>query len=766
MTLIEPRVKHGDASDGSPSSGPLGRAVVRTDGPLKVQGAATYALEHQLEDLLHCVIVQSTVGAGRVVAVDRSAAEASPGVHLVLDAGYSLVLRSQPDFFGNKPPGDEYTPFATDIRYNGEMVAAVIADTLEQAQAAAQLVRVDVELGPVIATQDDPQAGHGNPVPLDKDWGDPDGALAEAPVVIEATYETPREYNVPIEPHGLIAHWEADDRLTIYEPSQWVDGMANHYATWFGLPFENVRVVSPFVGGGFGSKGQALPHSAAAAIAARMLRRPVKLAVSRPQTFTAYGGRPATRQTLKLGATKDGKLLAIDHDGSNETAANATFIETLGIVTSMMYAVPNFRSRQRIVPVNTVTPGAFRAPGKNPSAFALECAMDELAVELGLDPVELRLRNEPDVDPETGKPWSSRRLREAYAAGAEAFGWAQRNPVHRSMREGRQLIGWGMACGTHPVYSSPGEAMVRILADGSVEVLSSAIDMGTGTYTILAQTAADALGVPVEQVTTKLGDSRLPRAPVAGGSQLANLMTAAVHTTALAAREELIALGLTDPNSPLRDRANTLIIEGGRIAPPSGDGISIAELMVATGRDVLEVTRDTLPRKERSSAERLKFFTTLGGMERGTSIPKSRHSFCAHFVEVRVDEDFSTVRVSRIVSALDAGRLYNPKLADSQFKGGIVMGIGMALLEEGITDPRNGRILSANLADYRIATNADIPHIETISVGKPDYDATPLGGKAVGELAIVGIAPAIANAVFHATGKRIRRLPITLESLM
>jgi xanthine dehydrogenase YagR molybdenum-binding subunit len=766
MSLVENRSKHGSASDRGDPAGPLGREVVRTDGPAKVRGAAAYALDNQLQDVLHCVLVQSTIGAGRVVAVDRSAAEASPGVRLVLDCSNSPMLRAQPDFFGNVPSSDSYSPFASDIRYNGELIAAVVADTLDEATVAARHLHVETETSPVVPTYDDPRAGEGRPVPMEKDWGDPDGALAASPVIVAAGYDTPREYNVPIEPHGLIAHWEADDRLTVYEPSQWVDGMARHYATWFDLPFDNVRIVSPFIGGGFGSKGQALPHSAAAVIAARILRRPVKLAVTRPQTFTAYGGRPATRQSLRIGATREGQLLAIDHQGVNETAADATFVETLGVVTSMMYAVPNFRSRQRIVPVNTVLPGAFRAPGKNPSAFALECAMDELAVELGMDPVELRLRNEPDVDPETGKPWSSRRLREAYAAGAEAFGWSGRDAKPRSMRDGRELVGWGMATGTHPVYSSPGEAMIRILSDGSVEVLSSAIDMGTGTYTILAQTAADALGVPVERVTTKLGDSRLPRAPVAGGSQLANLMTAAVHKTALAARDELISLGLTDPNSPLRDKANTLLITGGMVTTPRGDAVPIADLMTAIGREVIEVTRDTLPAAERTADERLKFFTTLAGMERGTNLPKSRHSFCAHFIEVRVDEDFGTVRVSRVVTAIDAGRLYNPKLADSQFKGGIVMGIGMALLEEGITDPRNGRILSANLADYRVATNADVPHIETISVGLPDYEATPLGGKAVGELAIVGVAPAIANAVFNATGKRIRSLPITPRRLL
>ncbi|WP_185984155.1 xanthine dehydrogenase family protein molybdopterin-binding subunit [Aureimonas mangrovi] len=762
MSLVEPQTKRGDAADG----GSLGRALIRADGPAKVQGAARYALEHPVENPLHCVIVQASEGAGRVVRVDRSSAEASPGVRLVLDASNCPKIVPQADFFGNAPREDEDTPFARHVRHNGELVAAVVADTIEQAREAARLVRVEIEAEPVIAGLGDPRAGAGNPVPMDKDWGDVDKALAEAPVTIEASYDTPREYNLPIEPHGLIAHWEADDRLTVYEHSQWVDGMASHYAKLFGLPFENVRIVSPFVGGGFGSKAQVLPHSGVAAIAARVLGRPVKLAVTRQQTFTAYGGRPATHQTLRLGAAADGTLLAIDHDGANETASAKNFVETLGVVTAMMYAVANLRSRQRIVPVNTVMPGAFRAPGKNPSGFALESAMDELAIALNMDPVALRLKNEPQTDPESGKPWSSRRLREAYEAGAKAFGWSRRTPEPRSMRQGRELIGWGMAVGTHPVYSSPGEATVRVLNDGKVEVLSSAIDMGTGTYTILAQTAADALGVPVEDVSVKLGDSTLGRAPVAGGSQLANLMVGAVHKTAQAAREELVTLGLSDPASPLRDQANTLSVEGGRIAPPRGEGMTLGAFMQALGREVLEVTRDTLPEADRTPEERRAMFTSTAGMERGTNVPYSRHSFCAHFIEVRVDEDFGTVRVSRVVSAMDAGRLYNPKLAESQFKGGIVMGIGMALLEEGVVDPRNGRILSANLADYRIATNADVPEIQTISVGVPDFDATPLGGKAVGELSIVGVAPAICNAVYHATGKRIRRLPIRLEDLM
>jgi xanthine dehydrogenase YagR molybdenum-binding subunit len=434
-----------------------------------------------------------------------------------------------------------------------------------------------------------------------------------------------------------------------------------------------------------------------------------------------------------------------------------------------MYDTPNFSTRQNLVPVNTVTPSALRAPGENPSAFGIECAIDELAYELGIDPLVVRLLNYAEFDPQVNKPWSTRRLREAFAAGAEAFDWSKRSPQPRSMREGSQLIGYGMAAGTYPVRRTPGEALVRILADGTVEVASSGIDMGQGTYTILAQTAAEVVGVSVDRVRVKLGDSSLPRAPVAGGSQLANLLTGAVHKAATAAREELIGYAINDPNSPFREmQANTLQIENGRIASPRREGqwVTIEELMRLIGRDRIEALRDTLPESAGSAEERYRNYTTITTMRSPTEGDFSRHSWCAHFVEVRVDEDFGTIRVSRMVSAMDSGRIYNPKLAESQWKGGIIMGIGQALLEEGIVDTRHGRVLNNNLADYLVATNSDVPDLQVISVGIPDYEASVLGGKAVGELGIVGVAPAIANAVFHATGKRIRDLPITLEKLL
>ncbi len=602
---------------------------------------------------------------------------------------------------------------------------------------------------------------------LNSQWGDAKSALAAAPVTVEAVYTTPREYNVPMEPHACVAAWKGDE-LTVWEPSQWVGGARQVISEYMGIDIEKVRVVSPYVGGGFGSKVAPHPHVALACAAARTLGRPVKVSLTRPQTFTGLGGRPRTRQRLALGATRDGKLVSIVHEGSNETAIDDVHQEPTNVVTAIMYATPNFWSRHSIVPVNTVNPSWMRAPGENPSAFALETAMDELAYKLDLDPVELRLRNWADHDHQAKIPWTTRQLREAYAAGAEAFGWSRRNHQPRSMREGRDLIGWGMAAGTYPVRRTPSEAKVIILADGSVEVRSSGADIGTGTYTILAQTAAEAIGVPVERVKVLLGDTSLPRSPLAGGSQLANVLTGAVHKTALAAREELMTLAVSGPGSPLRgERARDLTIDDGRIrlSRRSTGGVDISELLRVTGRERLEAHRDTF-RPGATEDNRNQAGRTFTQILPPTDGGVSAHSWCAHFVEVRVDEDFGTIRVRRMVAACDSGRIYNPKLARSQWIGGIVMGIGQALLEEGSIDPRDGRVTNANLAEYVVAVNADVPDILTIDVGIPDYQATALGGKAVGELGIVGVAAAIGNAVFHATGKRVRDLPITLEKLI
>ena len=764
-TKMPAKIKRGDASD---SGTPLGSRVSRIDGPAKIKGQARYGLEHHPANMAYAVIVQSTIPAGRIRAIDSKLAEAAPGVLLVITPDNVMPLKPITTWTGAPSSDKPYLALTREINFTGQHVAAVIAETFEQASEAATLLKIDYEEKASIASYDDPKSGEGNPIDaMAVAWGEPEKAFAEAPVRIEATYKTPREYNVPIEPHGLVAQWEGDT-LTVWEPSQWVNFMVHNYAEWYGLPDEKVRLISPYVGGGFGSKAFALGHGAIATMAAKMLNRPVKLAVTRPQTFTAFGGRPATRQTLSLGATKEGKLLSIVQKGANETSLDGVWVEPLASVTSLMYATPNLLARQNIVPVNTVTPCALRAPGENPSAWGIECAIDELSYEVGIDPVAIRLLNYAEEDPHAKKPWSTRQLREAYEQGAKAFGWAKRKSEPRSMRDGHHLIGWGVAAGTYPVRRTAGEALVRIFANGRAEVASSGIDMGQGTYTILAQTAAEAIGLSVDQVEVKLGDSALPGAPVAGGSQLANLMTGAVHKAATAARDELIGLAINDPKSPFREvQANTLSIANGVISPPrGGDSLSIAELLRRLGRDKIEVQRDTLPENANSPADKLATYNTITRMRSPTDGDYSLHAWCVHFIEVRVDEDFGTVRVSRVVSALDSGRLYNPKLAESQWKGGIIMGIGQALLEEGLVDPRQGRVINNNLGDYLIATNADIPDIEVISVGVPDFHASALGGKAVGELGIVGVAPAIANAVYHATGKRIRDLPITLEKLL
>ncbi|CDX23673.1 putative oxidoreductase with molybdenum-binding domain [Mesorhizobium sp. ORS 3324] len=764
MTVHE--MKH--AASDSARLEAVGGRLSRVDGPAKITGAAHYAFEQRLEGLTHAVLVGATIAAGKVTAIDTRAAETAPGVLAVLTPDTIMALKTASDWFGTPPPDRPYCPLAREVTFSGQHVAAVVAETFEQAVAAAALVKVWYDETPAIVDLSDGNAGDGIAIDaMTKEWGDAEAAFAEAPVRVCAAYNTPREFQVAMEPHGLIARWQGD-QLTIWEPSQWLDGMARTYAEWFGIPFENVRLVSPYIGGGFGSKALALAHSAVAAAAARMLGRPVKLVLTRPQNFTSYGGRAATRQTVAIGADRQGKIQSIVHRGVNETAVDGMWVEPLGSVTSIMYATPNFSSKQNVVRVNTVVPGAKRAPGENPSAFGIECAIDELAYELGLDPLEIRLINYAERDPHAKKAWSTRQLREAFATGAEAFGWAKRSREPRSMRDGHQLVGWGVAAGTYPVRRAYGEAMVKLLSDGSAEVESSSIDMGQGTYTILAQTAAETLGVPVEKVSVKLGDSRLARAGVTGGSRLAGVMTGAVYKAAGQALDELIGLALSDPRSPFHGlQANTLVVKDGRIASPRGDGpeLSVAELMGMLGCEKIEAKGDTVPASF-TREQRYNNYTTIAMALPHTEGDYSRHSWCAHFVEVRVDEDFGTVRVSRVVSALDSGRLYNPKLAESQWKGGIIMGIGQALLEEGIVDRRHGRIVNGNLADYMLPTNADIPDIQTISVGIPDPHSSALGGKGVGELGIVGVAPAIANAVFHATGKRVRDLPITLEKLI
>jgi xanthine dehydrogenase YagR molybdenum-binding subunit len=760
------------SSDAPKSNGAwLGRRISRADGVAKVTGKADYAAEHDPAGVVHATVVESTVASGRIRTLDARAAQRMPGVLRILTHTDGKQLKSCPMV----PAGsvmESFLPLQDDrIRYSGQPIALVIAETLEQATEAARLVRVDYEAQPWVSDIDDPAAKTieiPGPAASDSHRGDARDALATAAVRVEGIYTTSREYNCPMEPLATIASWDSAGSLTVWQPSQWAEGARRAFSDWFAIPMEKVRVISPYVGGGFGAKVSAHADAALAALAAREMRLPVKLELTRPQNFTGHGLRPAIRQKLALGASADGKLQALTHENVNETSFDDVYVEGGGATAKVMYAVPNLDATQKLVRINSFTPSWKRAPGEAIGAYALESAMDELAYALHLDPIELRLRNYADVDPETKKPWSTRRLREAYAAGAEAFGWARRSPAPRSMRDGHQLIGWGMAGGAFPNVHTPGEARVTIFADGSVEVASSAAEIGNGTYTIVGQTAADALGVPFAQVHVKLGDTSLPRAPVAGVSQIANLLTGAVHKSALAAREELLAIAANHKASPFKKkRANDFTIKDGKIAPTDGSAkaITFAELMQAVGRNRIDVTRDTMPAGKTSEEERRAAFNSFKYMAPPTN-DYSTYAWCAQFVEVRVDEDYRTIRVSRMVGAFDSGWLYNPQLVESQWKGGMIMGLGEALLEAVHVDRRYGRITNNNLAEYIVPVNADIPDIKVISVGEPDHHASALGGKTVGEIGAVGTAAAIANAVFHATGTRVRDLPITMEKLM
>ncbi|NYE25286.1 xanthine dehydrogenase family protein molybdopterin-binding subunit [Pigmentiphaga litoralis] len=751
----------------APPSPALGARLPRAEGPLKVTGQARYAIEQKLANLAYGVTVQSTRPAGRILAIDTSAAKALPGVIDVYTLHHPLKLNTPTVYAKGGGATEAFTPLQDDIvRFNGMHLALVVAETFEQATEAASLLKVTYQDDKAILDMDDPAA---SPMAIDAmaaNWGDAAAALAGAEVKVQATYSTAREYNVPLEPHATIASW-SDGGITVWEPSQWVGGARSVIAEWLGIDIDKVRVISPYVGGGFGSKIGAHPHVGLACAASRQLGRPVKVALTRPQTFTGLGGRPATRQNLAIGATREGKIVSIVHESWNETAIDDMHVEACNNVTKIMYATPNLASRLNVVPVHAVQPGWKRGPGENPSAYALESAMDELAYALDMDPIALRLANWADIDPSSKLPWTTRQLREAYAAGADAIGWGKRNPRPRSMREGRELIGYGMAAGAYPMIRTASEARLVFHATGQIEVLSAGTDIGTGTYTILAQTAAEALGVPVETVTVRLGDTVLPRSALAGGSQQANNLTGAVMQAAANARAAFLTLAATHPKSPLAgSRTADLSFDRGALRTtrrPRGR-ITLAQLLTAVGQRTLEVEGNTFgpgaTEAIKNAADR-SFAQLKASLEGGVSA----HSWCAQFVEVRVDEDFGTIRVKRMVAAFDSGRIFNPKLAESQWIGGMVMGLGQTLLEEGHIDPRDGRTVNANFADYALPVNADVPDIRVMSVGIPDLQASALGGKGVGEIGVVGVAPAIGNAVFHATGKRIRSLPITMDKL-
>ncbi|NLU83287.1 xanthine dehydrogenase family protein molybdopterin-binding subunit [Rhodococcus sp. HNM0569] len=687
----------------------VGRATTRLDGPAKVRGAAPYAYEHDVEARAYLHAITSTVARGTVVTMDTAEAEAVDGVLTVLNAWTAPSLADTSD--------GEFTILqAPEVAFRGQIVGAVAAETPEAARHAASLVHVeyDEETHDTGFHVEHPagirpaQVNGGNDTETGE--GDVDAAFAAGPAfVVDEFYSTPEEHNNPLEPHCVVAHWEPDDEvLTLYDSTQSAAGVADALAPVLGLDAGRIHVISPYVGGGFGSKGAPHAHNVLAALAAwRLPGRSIVLAVTRQQMFEFVGYRSPTVSHLRLGADADGRLVALVHDATVQTATVKEFAEQAAVPSRTMYAARNRRTSHRLVPLDVPIPFWMRAPGEAPGMFALEVAMDELAERTGIDPIELRVRNEPDVDPQSGKPWSSRRLVDCLRDGADWFGWAGRDPAPATRVEGRYLVGTGVASATYPhMYNTGSSASVRLLADDRYAVCTSAADIGTGALTALTLVAADALGVPPERIDMQIGDSALPAASVAGGS--------------------------------------------------SGT-VSWSSAIVAAAREF---------RVRHGDEPEIGATVTASTPENPALESVAAHSFGAHFAQVRVDRDTGEIRVSRMRSVFSVGRVVNPVTVRSQFLGGMTFGLSMALQEESIRDHRFGHVVTHDLASYHFPVNADIEDLDARWLDETDDAASPLGIRGAGEIGIVGSAAAVANAVWHATGVRVRQLPVHADDLL
>jgi xanthine dehydrogenase YagR molybdenum-binding subunit len=690
----------------------IGKPLPRVDGHAKVTGVARYAADFNQPGQAYAVIVGATVGLGRVTGIDSAPVEQMPGVIAVITHRNAPRLPYAPHKSYIDPATGERLHVLQDdhVRFYGQPVAIIIANTLDQAERAAAALRVSYAAERPIVDPADPEARPVVPEAgkADTARGNADSALADAPVKVDEIYEIARENHNPMEPHATVAAWNGN-RLTLWSKSQFVVNEQAEIAAIFGLPPENVQVICPFIGGAFGTTLRTWPHVTLAAMAARQVGRPVKLALTRKQMFFTTGHRPRTLQRMALGATADGKLTSIVHEGTGETSRYEEFMEALTSVTTFLYSTPNVRTRYRLMPLDIGTPNHMRGPGEASGVFALECAVDELSYKLGIDPIDLRRRNEPAIDEGENKPFSSRSLMKCYDLAAERFGWSRRLPEPRSMRDGRLLVGMGVASASYPAFQAQASARVRLLPDGTAEVEVAASDMGPGTYTSMTQVAAETLGLPVERVRFSLGRSDYPPAPSHGGSWTMASVGSAIRAACLAVQEEA--------------------------AKRSADGKPI-EVVVSSQRD-----------------------PQVAGQF-------SMHAFGSVFVEVACDPDVGTIRVRRAVGAYGIGRVVNPRLARSQCTGGMIGGIGMALMERTVLDQRDGRPVNAHMADYLMPVNLDIPQLESHFVAEEDPHVNPLGVKGLGEIALVGMAPAIANAVFHATGKRVRTLPIRIEDVL
>lgn len=732
----------------------VGQPLTRRDGVLKVTGRAPYAADRRREGMLYAVLAVSEIARGRVEALDLAAAKAQPGVVEVMTPENRPPLAQDPDA--------KLHPFmfrmdvlqSSEVRYAHQPIAVVIAESLEAATEGAALLkpryhaeaaRIGLDAAPVFTP---PEGALGAPTPAHT--GDVAAELAGSEHRVEVVYETPAQYHNPLEPHAVVASFEGDS-LFIDTPSQGLTMAKGRLAGLLGMPEANIHIKSPFLGGGFGCKGMLAGPQVLGVLAARLVGRPVKLVLRRDQMFGPVGHRAATRQTVRLGAAGDGALTAIGHHALTYSSTFDDFFESAADVAHTLYAARAISTTYSGVRLDTGTPLFMRAPGEASGSVALESAMDEMAEAVGMDPLEFRLKNYAEVEPISGKPFSSKALRECYAAGAERFGWAGRPLKPRSMRdEAGLLVGWGVGTAVFPALMFQAKARAVLKKDGRGIMESGAQDMGQGAWTALAQIAADSLGLSIEEVEFLAGDSDLPDAGIAGGSAHTATAGMAIHNAGSAVVAKLAELALSDPRSPLFGAGNSGVeAKGGRLVRRDDEtrSESYVDILARAGLDEVEGTGSSAADPAATGAYAL-------------------HAHGAVFAEVKVDPDLGQIRVSRLVGAFAAGRVINPRLVQSQYYGGMIWGVSFALHERALMDARSGRPMNANLGEYYLPVNADIPSIEAILVEEHDTIVNALGIKGVGEIGVTGTAGAIANAVYHATGVRVRHFPITLDRLI
>jgi xanthine dehydrogenase YagR molybdenum-binding subunit len=731
----------------------IGKSTPRVDGALKVTGAARYTSDHDFPGLLYAWPVCATIANGSVTKLDTTAAQKMTGVVAIYHRANIGPLYRVPPNEGMDLKIDERRPPLEDdtVRYYGQYVAVVAANTVEQARAAAEKVQVSYRsetpkvsesLLKTLAPSEKPKE--------DSKRGDVDRALKGAAVTVDEVYRTPAETHNPIELHASVAVYDGQS-FTLYETSQAVVNHRDVLATMLGVPAQQVKVITKFLGSGFGGKLWPWPHSVLTAACARNLKRPVKLVVSRQMMFQSVGHRPVTEQRIQLGAESSGKLVALQQQYANHTSLSDDYEEDCGEATPFLYSTPNLRVTSAITRRNVGTPTSMRGPGAVPGLFALESAMDELAIKLRMDPVKLRLMNEPSIDESKNIPFSSRHLKECLTEGAKQFGWDQRTPGIGSMKRDGQIIGWGVAACSWGAVRTPTEVSLELRQDGSARLACATQDIGTGTYTVLAQIVSHATGIPVDRVEVEIGDSSLPPGPVSGGSWVTASVTPAVLEAAQNAAKLLLQTAAKAPSSPFKGKSADELefVDGAvRLKGKASSAVPMSDIMRAGNVK-------NIPAHGKSDG-------TFGKPN-----PKlSQHSFGAQFAEITWQPETARLRVNRTVTVIDGGRIVNPGPARNQVLGAVVMGVGMALFEETSYDPRSGRPVNDNLADYIVAVHADTPRIDVTFLDYPDYSLNPLGARGIGEIGLAGVAAAITNAVYHATGVRVRELPVKIEDLL